>query len=164
MTNLCDQLVITLKTLTIGTREARIGLLKGFSLISLSIFCGSPVIMSYAGIIFKDSGSKLDPNLSSIIMISIKLIATIISTSLIDNIGRRILLIFSSIGTTIGLSLMGAYTYLSYNRYDLDGFDWVPVTCISFSVFMAHIGLVPLVFVVLMEVLPVKVRDDSLFQ
>ncbi|KAJ6648624.1 Facilitated trehalose transporter Tret1 [Pseudolycoriella hygida] len=143
------------------TREARIGLLKGFSLISLSLFCGSPVLMNYAALIFKDSGSKLDPSVSSIIMIAIQLIATAISTSLIDNVGRRILLIVSSTGTTIGLSAMGAYTYLSFHNYDLDGFDWVPVTSISVSVFMAYIGLVPLVFVVLMEVLPVKIRASG---
>lgn len=143
------------------TREARIGLLKGFSLICLSLFCGSPVMMNYASIIFKDSGSKLDPSLSSIIMIAIQIIATTISTTLIDNIGRRILLITSSIGTTIGLTAMGAYTYLSYSQYNLDGYDWVPVTSISFSVFMAYIGLVPLVFVVLMEVLPVKIRSSG---
>lgn len=115
--------------------------------------------MNYAAIIFKDSGSKLDPSMSAIIMIAIQLIATTISTSLVDNVGRRILLIVSSTGATIGLSIMGAYTYLSYHQYDLEGFDWVPVTSISFSVFMAYIGLVPLVFVVLMEVLPVKVES-----
>lgn len=113
--------------------------------------------MNYAALIFKDSGSNLDPSVSSIIMIAIQLIATTISTSLIDNIGRRKLLVVSSAGTTIGLSIMGAYTYLSYRQYDLNGFDWVPVTSISFSVLLAYVGLVPLVFVVLMEVLPVKV-------
>lgn len=118
--------------------------------------------MNYAAIIFKDSGSQLDPSVSAIIMIAIQLIATTISTSLVDNIGRRILLIVSSTGTTIGLSLMGAYTYLSFHEYNLDGYDWVPVTSISFSVFMAYIGLVPLVFVVLMEVLPVKVNANFL--
>lgn len=84
--------------------------------------------MNYAALIFKDSGSNMDPSVSSIIMIMIQLIATTISTSLVDNVGRRILLIVSSTGTTIGLSLMGAYTYLSFHKYNLDGYDWVPVT------------------------------------
>ncbi|KAJ6648625.1 Facilitated trehalose transporter Tret1, partial [Pseudolycoriella hygida] len=143
------------------TRDARIGLLKGVTLISLRLFCGTAVLMNYASIIFKGSGSKMDPNVSSIIMIGIQLIATAISTSLVDNVGRRILLIVSSTGTTIGLTVMGAYTYLSFHNYDLDGFDWVPVTSISLSVFMSYIGLVPLVFVVLMEVLPVKIRASG---
>ncbi|KAG4065618.1 hypothetical protein HA402_012608 [Bradysia odoriphaga] len=141
------------------TREARIGLLKAFCIIGLNLFSGSAVLMNYAAIIFKDSGSKLDPSLSSIIMITIQLIATTISTTLIDNVGRRFLLIVSSMGTSIGLSMMGAYAYLSYNKYKLDGYDWVPVTSISFSVFMAYIGLMPLLFILLMEVLPVKIRS-----
>lgn len=145
-----------------GTREARIGLLKGFCIIGLFLFSGAPILTNYVTIIFKDSGSKLDPSLSSIIMITIQLIATTIATVFIDNFGRRFLLVVSSLGTSIGLYTMGVYNHLSYNKYTLDGYDWVPVTSLSFAVFMTHIGLVPLVFVVLMEVLPVKVRNDSL--
>lgn len=118
--------------------------------------------MNYAASIFKDSGSNLDPSISAIIMIFIQLLAMVISTSLIDNAGRRILLIVSSTGTTVGLAAMGTYTYLSFYRFNLKGLDWVPVTSISFAVFMAYIGLVPLVFVVLMEVLPVKVKHKIL--
>lgn len=110
----------------------------------------------------KITGLTLDANMSAIIMIVIQVVAATISTSLIDNIGRRILFIVSSIGTAIGLALMGTYSYLVFQEFNLDGFDWVPVTTISFSLFMAYIGLVPLVFVVIIELLPVKVRTIHL--
>lgn len=129
-------------------------------MVLLSIFCGSPVLLNYASILFKDSGSDLDPALSAIIMISIQFIATATSSSLVDKVGRRILYILSSSGTAIGLAAMGTYVFLSFKGADLTGFNWVPVTSLSFAVLSCNIGLIPLVFVVLLEVLPSKVLRD----
>lgn len=131
-------------------------------MVFLSIFCGSPVLLNYSSTIFKDSGSELDPSMSSIIMIVIQLISTTLSTILVDKVGRRILLIVSSAGTTVGFVAMGIYTCQKAIGKNLDGLDWVPVTSISFAVFMAYIGLIPLVFVILMEVLPPKVIISSM--
>lgn len=127
------------------------------AMVFFSIFCGSPVLQNYSSIVFKDSGSTMSESLSSIIMIVIQVAATIIATTFVDNVGRKLLLIISSFGAAIGLVLMGIYTYLSHNGYNVKGFDWVPVTTISFTVFLAYIGLLPLVFVIIMEVLPAKV-------
>lgn len=126
-------------------------------MVLLSIFCGSPVLLNYASILFRDSGSTLDPALSAIIMISIQLIATTTSSSLVDKIGRRILMILSSSGTAIGLAAMGTYVYFSFKGTDLSSFNWVPVTSLSFAVLSCNIGIIPLVFVILLEVLPPKV-------
>ncbi|KAJ6647883.1 Facilitated trehalose transporter Tret1 [Pseudolycoriella hygida] len=147
--------------LTLGdfvTSEARIGFIRGLCVVLLSIFSGSPVLLNYASIVFRDSGSTLDPALSAIIMIIIQFIATATSSSLVDKVGRRILYILSSGGTAIGMAAMGTYVYLSFRGTDLTGYHWVPVTSLSFAVLSCNIGIIPLVFVVLLEVLPVKIR------
>lgn len=105
----------------------------------------------------------MDPSLSAIIMIIIQLLATATSSSLVDRIGRRILYILSSGGTALGMTAMGTYVYLSFMGADLSGFDWVPVTSLSFAVLSCNIGLIPLVFVVLLEVLPAKVLLEKRF-
>jgi len=140
------------------TREARIGLARGLTVVLMSIFCGSPVLLNYASIVFRDSGSTLDPALSAIIMIIIQLVATSTSVTFVDKVGRRILFILSSGGTAIGMAAMGTYTFLSFNGSDLTDFNWVPVTSLSFAVLSCNIGLIPLVFVILLEVLPSKIR------
>lgn len=99
----------------------------------------------------------MDPALSAIIMIIIQLMATTTSSTLVDRVGRRILFILSSSGTAIGMAAMGTYVYLSFHGTDLTGFNWVPVTSLSFAVLSCNIGLIPLVFVILLEVLPSKV-------
>lgn len=140
-----------------ATREARVGIARGLCVVLLSIFCGSPVFLNYASILFRNSGSDLDPALSSVIMISIQLIATTTSSSLVDMVGRRILMILSAAGTALGTGAMGTYVFLSFQGADLTGFNWVPVTSLSFAVLSCNIGLIPLVFVILLEVLPSKV-------
>lgn len=115
------------------------------------------MLLNYASIVFRDSGSNLDPAMSAIIMIVIQLIATSTSVTLVDKVGRRILFILSSGGTAIGMAAMGTYTFLSFNGSNLEGFNWVPVTSLSFAVLSCNLGLIPLVFVILLEVLPAKV-------
>lgn len=93
-------------------------------------------------------------------MISVQLVGTWVATFLIDRVGRRVLLIASTIGCGTGLALMGTFIYLSKQDLDLSDLSWVPVASLSLAVFMASIGLLPLVFVVLGEVLPSKVRFE----
>lgn len=106
----------------------------------------------------------MDARICAVIMIIIQVAATIIATSFVDNVGRKVLLIVSSFGACIGLTLMGTYTFLSEKSKPAEGgvstlgHGWIPLASISVTVFMAYIGLLPLVFVIIMEVLPAKVK------
>ncbi|KAJ6645371.1 Facilitated trehalose transporter Tret1 [Pseudolycoriella hygida] len=142
-------------------KDSLIGFGKALAMIFFSIFSGSPVLQNYSSIVFKNSGSNMNPNTSAIIMIVIQVMATIVASAFVDNVGRRTLLIVSSIGTSIGLFAMGTYAFLTYsNPNGYPDLNWVPVVCISFTVFLAYIGLLPLIFVVIMEVLPAKARES----
>lgn len=90
-------------------------------------------------------------------MIVIQVAATFVATSFVDNVGRRKLLIVSSFGAAIGLGAFGWYNYLFTKGTDVACYNWVPVISISFTVFSAYTGLLPLVFVIIMEVIPAKV-------
>lgn len=139
-------------------KKALAGLGKSFAMVFLSIFCGSPVLQNYSSKVFEDSGSSLDPGMSAVIMIIIQVFATLLATSMVDKLGRRSLLIGSSIGATIGLIIMGVFTFCAEHGYSVGAWNWVPIATVSFYVFSAYIGLLPLVFVVIMEVLPAKVN------
>lgn len=142
------------------TPEARRGLAIGVTMMSLNIFTGGLLMLNYAATIFKDSGSELDPNTSSIILIAVQLLGTNIASFLVDRIGRRALMIASTTGTGTGMCAMATFNFLHSRGVDLTEFNWVPVASLSVAVFMASMGLLPLVFVVVAEVLPPKVRAD----
>lgn len=121
------------------------------------VFSAMPLLIVYASIIFQLSGSDLDPNISTIIMGTIQLVGSLLAITLVDHIGRRILLILSSTGCTLGLLTMGCYGYVGYMGYDVGHLGWITVASLSMVLFSGSIGLVPLTLVVSIEVLPPKV-------
>lgn len=124
---------------------------------------GCFILISYTAAIFAESGSSIPANWSAITVAFIQLAGTYVSTFLIDRIGRKPLLIFSSFGGGMSLVGFGTYTYLSKLGYDLQTFAWIPVTTFSSLVFIASCGVIPISFVVLTEIMPTKVKLNYIF-
>lgn len=123
----------------------------------VSQFCGSFTITSYAATIFKETGSTIDPNLSSIVMGVFQVTATYISSILIDRIGRKILLLISTSGAAMAMLVTGTYVYLGRSGFDVSSFNLLPIISISFFIFICCIGIVGVPNVIMTEILPPKV-------
>lgn len=136
-------------------------LLICFSLTAINLFSGTFAMMNYTANIFKASGSDLDPHTSSIIVAVIQIIGVYCATNLVDRVGRKILLLFSSSGAFLGLTCLGTYSYLSMSGVDLSAVNWIPLASFSTFVFISCFGILPLPFIITAEVLPPKV-DQTL--
>ena len=134
----------------------------GFCLTGLSIFSGTFAMINYTGVIFSESGSNIDPAISSIIVAAIQVVGVYIATTLVDKLGRRTLLITSSSGAALALSVLGTFSYLSKHDVDLKAFNWIPLAAFSFYVLICSIGVLPLPFIILAEILPAKVKENYL--
>lgn len=132
-------------------------ILIGFSLTGINLFSGTFAMINYTATIFKESGSTLDPDICSIIVASIQIAGVYGSTLLVDRIGRKTLLIFSTSGACIGLISLGTYAYLNENGYDLSELNWMPLISFSTFIFISCFGILPLPFIVLTEILPAEV-------
>ncbi|XP_053697380.1 facilitated trehalose transporter Tret1-like [Sabethes cyaneus] len=141
------------------TKPAQKGLCIGIFLMLLNQFSGALAIITYSATIFQESGSDLTPNVSSIIVALIQLIGTGVSFALVDNIGRKVLMLISTIGTAAGLFSMGLFSYLQENGFDLSQLQSLPIISLSFTILLSSIGILPLPFVILAEVLPQKIRN-----
>lgn len=142
-----------------GEPYARKGLIIGIVLMLLNQLCGVLTILTYSASIFQASGSKFDPAKSSIISAVFQVVGTLTASQLVDRVGRKLLLVVSLCGSSFGLAVMGTYQYIYEQGIDVSSFDWLPVTSLSFVVLLASIGAVPLPFVVIAEVLPLKLRS-----
>lgn len=137
--------------------DARRGIAIGMGLVSINILSGVFAIINYTGNIFEISGTSLTPNVAAIIVSSAQILGTYSSTLIVDHIKRRTLLILTSCGATLGFAVLGSSTYLLY-FYKFPEISWLPVASLSFTIFIASMGYIPLTFVVLAEVLPRKIR------
>lgn len=139
-------------------RSALRGIFNGVTFGCLAQSTGFLVFITYAVHIFDKVGAKqIDPYVSSIALAIVQILATLCTTTLSDTLGRKALLISSLLGSAFGLLTFAAYSYFKSNGYDLLAFEWVPVTSLSFVIFTASAGCVPLMFICMVEHLPSKV-------
>lgn len=118
---------------------------------------GCFIIINYASLIFQESSSVLDPHISSIVLAAVQIIGGVISTSLSDSFGRKIILIISIFGSGIGLFSTSLYLYFCQIGFDLSNYSVLPVICLSFVIFISSAGVAPLSNVCTVENLPPKV-------
>lgn len=124
---------------------------------ALNQFCGCFAMMTFTATIFKESGSNLSPNLSSIIVGGIQIIGSMFPTLFVDRLGRKVMMGISAFGTSIGLAVLGGYMLLKSEGLDLESFTWLPLVAFSFVIFIANWGLMTLPFMIVSEISHPKV-------
>lgn len=84
----------SLKWSDFTAKTARKSLGISIAVVVLSQFNGVVAMQNYTAIIFHKSGSKLSPNISTIIVGAIQLLGSILSTNLVDRAGRKVTFFF----------------------------------------------------------------------
>lgn len=115
-------------------------------------------MLNYTAKIFRQSGSSISADLSAIIVGIIQLLGTYAATFLVDRLGRKILLTLSAVGSSLCLAILGAYSYANSLGLDVKPYSWISIASFSGMMFLASNGLIPLMFVVISEVMPEKVK------
>jgi len=54
--------------------------------------------------------------------------------------------------------VLATYDYLRHIGFDMDSLNWLPVVSLSFVIFIATLGMMPMPFVVLSELVPHHLR------
>jgi MFS family permease len=139
-----------------ASKVNRKALFIGLVLVAVNQLCGCFAFINYAAEIFLNSGSTLSPNTSAIVVGIIQVFASIISAFAIGRMSRKLLFSLTCFCVVVGLAAFGIHGYLQ-TSYDLSDYAWVPIASLSFVILFATIGLLPLTFVMLSEILPLKV-------
>lgn len=142
-------------------RQALRALIIGPTLMAISQFSGSFVLVNFAVTIFRDSGSDIDPNVSAIVMAVLQIFGAYMTSAVIDKVGRKVLLIISAMGTAFGLSMMATYMHFQQLGYDVSQFRLVPLISLSMVLVVSSLGLVSVPYVIIAEVLPRKVSQND---
>ena len=133
-------------------------------MVFLCIFSGGIVLNTYTSQFYAGSGSLIDPNVSSIVTVVAQLLGTFIASYAVDKFGRRFLMIVSTLGGGLCFAATGLFIYFSVEvGMDLSMITWIPIVSFSGAVLFHSIGLFPLVYVIILEVVPAKVNFFCVF-
>lgn len=130
-------------------------------------FSGINAVIFYTVGIFEAAGSSVDSNLCSIIVGVVNLAATLMANVLIDRLGRRVLLIVSSVMMCASLFTLGAFFYIrqSYENSDQESaasrLGWLPLVCFMVYVVAFSLGWGPVPWLYLGEGLPSRIRGPA---
>ncbi|XP_031625980.1 facilitated trehalose transporter Tret1-like [Contarinia nasturtii] len=141
----------------VTTRAARRAVSIAILLVLLPQISGCYILLSYTTSYFIEAESRLSPIESSILVCIVQLVANLFTMFLVDKIGRKILFTLSSMGTGLGLFVLAMH-----NMYKHLSSNFVPIYGLSLTIFIASIGLIPIPFVITVDVLPPKIRNITM--
>uniref|UniRef100_A0ABD2X646 Major facilitator superfamily (MFS) profile domain-containing protein n=1 Tax=Trichogramma kaykai TaxID=54128 RepID=A0ABD2X646_9HYME len=136
-------------------------LLISLGLMFFQQMSGINAVIFYTVQIFEDAGSKLDPNISTIIVGIVNFGSTFVATTLIDRLGRKILLYTSSVSMIVSLASLGAFFFMKNHHMDVSAIGWLPLTSFVVYVIGFSLGFGPIPWLMMGEILPAKIRGSA---
>ena len=109
---------------------------------------GINAVIFYSTTIFQDAGSSLEPEVATIIVGVVQVAATLLSSILMDKLGRKILLLFSDSVMCISLVVLGVYFYIKDKDIE-DGTNvagdigWLPLISLILFIVAFSLGYGP---------------------
>lgn len=136
-------------------------LLISLGLMFFQQMSGINAYMFYVVQIFKDSGSTIDSNLSSIIVGLVNFFSTFLATVFIDKLGRKVLLFISSGTMTLMLAVLGAFFYFKSIGVEVQEYGWIPLLSFVTFVLGFSAGFGPIPWLMMGEILPARIRGSA---
>ncbi|OWR54475.1 facilitated trehalose transporter Tret1 like protein [Danaus plexippus plexippus] len=122
-------------------------------------FCGINAVLFYMTDIFASSGSDLEPAISTIIVGAVQVAASCVAPLVVDRLGKRPLLLISLCGTAVSNLLLGVFfLLLDKDSAVVPSISFLPVLCLVVFILSYCVGLGPLPWAILSELLPIEVK------
>ncbi|KAF6199866.1 hypothetical protein GE061_006164 [Apolygus lucorum] len=139
------------------TRASKIALIVSVLGYVFQTLSGIYPVINYAGLIFKEAGSPLEPNDSAIFTAVLNLVASFLNLFLIDRFGRKPLLYISFIGGGVSLTILSVFLYILQHS-GVTQFGWIPMVSLGTFIFCYGIGLASVPGVLMNEMSPTNVK------
>lgn len=147
-----EALVQTLKSTTeegesswkdiLSVKSLRKGFVISVVLTILQQFAGIGAILAYAGPLFDAAGSVLTGDVVGILIGLLYIFGDIIAIMIIERVGRRPLLLFSTLGGVIPHFLLGLFFYLKNSgSQTIENFLFLPIVSILTFIITYSVGL-----------------------
>ncbi|XP_050535988.1 facilitated trehalose transporter Tret1-like isoform X2 [Daktulosphaira vitifoliae] len=143
------------------TTPAKRGLFIGLGVMLLQQFSGCNAVIFYATNIFTAAGSNMKASTSTIIVGVMSVVATYISTLVVDKLGRKILLLSSALVMGICTALIGVFFYLQNSNYDVTSIGFIPLISLCIFIILFSFGFGPIPWMLIGEIFPAQIKGTA---
>ncbi|XP_050593213.1 facilitated trehalose transporter Tret1-like isoform X7 [Bombus affinis] len=119
---------------------------------------GNFVTTQYLQVLFSKTTIVINPYEATVLVQLVSLISGTLTILTVEFIGRRKLLILSTGGSCVTLSILATYLLLAEHKYDVSDVSFVPVIDLIINQVVFQIGLGTLPNVILCELFPTELR------
>ncbi|KAI4461063.1 sugar transporter-like [Holotrichia oblita] len=144
----------------LDTEYLRRGLAIGGVMMITQQFTAISVILFYMPGIFETAGSSLPKEISTIIVGTTQVVATLVSSVIADKLGRRPLMLISTIPSSICLLTLSLYFYLR-TIMDVNCIAWLPIVALMVYIFFYNLGIGPMPITILSEIFPPHAKSTA---
>ncbi|CAG7718364.1 unnamed protein product [Allacma fusca] len=149
---------VSLKDLMVGQVLKPTGV--SMMLMLLQQVGGINAVIFYAVDIFKDANTGLDENVSAIVIAAVQVVFVLVSTLLVERLGRKILLVVSELGMAVSLLALGIYFYIKEHEPEKAAtLGWLPLTSLVLYIITYNLAMGPLPWTMMGELLPPHVKS-----
>ncbi|XP_034485937.1 facilitated trehalose transporter Tret1-2 homolog [Drosophila innubila] len=129
-----------------------------FTLLVCNQLSGSFALFNYTSHIFKQLETQIEANTCTIVVGAAQVLGILCAVALVDRLGRRVMLLTSMAGMGIGELCIALLANLASKEF-LAEVNWLSLLLMCWVAFIASIGVIPLIFVIVIEQLPAKIRS-----
>ncbi|KAH8310263.1 hypothetical protein KR044_000325 [Drosophila immigrans] len=129
-----------------------------FTLLVSNQLSGSFALFNYTSHIFGQLETQIEPNTCTIIVGAAQVLGILCAVALVDRLGRRVMLLTSMAGMGLGELGIALLANLASKEF-LAGANWLSLLLMCWVAFIASIGVIPLIFIIIIEQLPAKIRS-----
>ncbi|VEN48439.1 unnamed protein product [Callosobruchus maculatus] len=140
-----------------GLRKA---LIISISLLLTQQLAGINAVMAFLNSIFEAAGSGVSTYTSTVTIGAIQVIATFIAATAVEKLGRKILLLASTTGSSASIFILGLYFYLKNSRfYDVTNLSWLPLVSLLVYIVSFNLGLSCIPWTITQEIFPSNLQS-----
>ena len=144
---------------TPGNRKA---VLISFGLQLVLQFSGIAAVESYTQEILEEADTDLSAGIAVIILSVLQLVAGVGAAALVDKLGRRPLLLVTTLLGGLSLTVAGAFYLLKFQMLvNMADFGWILHASVIFYELIIALGLNPLSYMMLGELFPTNVKGAA---
>lgn len=145
-----------------GVRSLRKGFIIAIGLNAFQQVSGIIAILAFAGPLFDASGASLSGDLTALLIGVVSVVSVSLATLIIERIGRRPLLIFSTLGGCIPHFLLGLFFYLKQAESPIiESILWLPIISVLVFIVTFNLGLGVIPTSIMSELFPSNVKSKA---